>query len=479
MAASEFVPAALSSAGSRVVNESTTSSRTATSVERREGAAISGAEPTLVERGRAKLRRMRASVLASWVAAVAALGLCLSACANGILAPDLDAGGDASSSGDTGTVDAHPPNPDGGCNTGESLCYPDGGKPICTDTKADPNHCGTCTTSCIPPLQACTTARASPLRREDVVHSHRRSLRCGRRRRRRRDFGSSDRTAPISKRLERLRPVRSASCGTRPAPQGKCTCTGGTQTFNYTGSTQTFVVPCGTTVTITAYGGAGANAQDEALDGARRRPRRLGDGNHHGHRQRDALHQRRRTRQHVTGAGGLTAAARAARSTAGSELHRRSCGRRRWHVRRARRRHRALEHRPRGCGRRRLGSHYCNGTCVPCGCGGGNGGGGGATGTAGGAASACGYGYPGSNVNGGRGGSQSAGGAAGTGDGAGSPGLVGSTGQRRRRARPAHTTSRAVAAAVATTAAAVVAARRAAAASAAAAAAAARRTSAA
>ncbi len=46
---------------------------------------------------------------------------------------------------------------------------------------------------------------------------------------------------------------------------GACSCTykAGTQTFNYTGAMQTFAVPgCVTSVTITAYGAEGANAND-------------------------------------------------------------------------------------------------------------------------------------------------------------------------------------------------------------------------
>jgi hypothetical protein len=74
------------------------------------------------------------------------------------------------------------------------------------------------------------------------------------------------------------------------------------------------------------------------------------------------------------------------------------------------------------------GRDYCNGTCQPCGCGGSGGGGGGTNGINGGAAYNCGYGYPGSGINGGGGGTQSAGGAGGTGDGGGPSGTAGGPG---------------------------------------------------
>lgn len=75
------------------------------------------------------------------------------------------------------------------------------------------------------------------------------------------------------------------------------------------------------------------------------------------------------------------------------------------------------------------GRDYCNGTCQPCGCGGNGGDGGGISGANGQAAGICGFGFPGTSVNGGPGATNTSGGAAGLCDGGGTnPGFAGSLG---------------------------------------------------
>ena len=96
---------------------------------------------------------MRARILAWWFAAACAVACFIAACATALTTPEGPDGGDASCANCSG--DAHTPGPDGGCAQGEIACYVDGGKPICADTKTDPNHCGTCTNACLPTLEAC------------------------------------------------------------------------------------------------------------------------------------------------------------------------------------------------------------------------------------------------------------------------------------------------------------------------------------
>ena len=198
-----------------------------------------------------------------------------------------------------------------------------------------------------------------------------------------------------------------------------------TQTFNYTGSQQTFTVPaCVTSISIQAKGAMGANSNDRfpsnttgGLGGIASGNLSVSPG--------DVLYIYVGGQGNANGNGGFNGGASGGYGNAGS-----SCiggpaagggG--------------ASDVRATGSawsnivilggGGGASGRDYCNGSCQPCGCGGASGGGGGTTGVNGGAANNCGYGYPGSGINGGYGGSQSSGGAGGTGDGGGPTGSAG------------------------------------------------------
>jgi hypothetical protein len=351
----------------------------------------------------------------------------ISACATGLLAPDDAGTSDASCTtckdGGT-TTDAHPPSPDGSCNTGETKCAEDGGAPMCVDTKSDPNHCGSCTNTCLPTVQSCdagacvSTCGAKTLCIPAPPDA---------------GVDGGDAGTTIGPHCADLQNDTNdcgqcgTVCGSSGCAQGKCLCSGGTQTFSYTGSMQTFVVPCGTSVTITAYGGQGANAQDKlstahagGLGGSATGTITVTPG--------ETLYINVGGQGSTSGAGGWNGGGAGGMSTAGSGCSGGAAGGG-GGMSDVRVGGTALTNIVlAAAGGGGSGRDYCNGTCQPCGCGGGSGGGGGVTGTAGGAAAACGYGYPGSNVNGGPGGTQSAGGAGGTCDGTGNAGTAGQQG---------------------------------------------------
>ena len=198
-----------------------------------------------------------------------------------------------------------------------------------------------------------------------------------------------------------------------------------TQTFNYTGSQQTFTVPaCVTSISIQAKGAMGANSNDRLPSNTTGGLGGIASGNL-SVSPGDVLYIYVGGQGNANGNGGFNGGASGGYGNAGS-----SCiggpaagggG--------------ASDVRATGSawsnivifggGRGGSGRDYCNGSCQPCGCGGASGGGGGTTGVNGGAANNCGYGYPGSGINGGYGGSQSSGGAGGTGDGGGPTGSAG------------------------------------------------------
>ena len=198
-----------------------------------------------------------------------------------------------------------------------------------------------------------------------------------------------------------------------------------TQTFNYTGSQQTFTVPaCVTSISIQAKGAMGANSNDRLPSNTTGGLGGIASGNL-SVSPGDVLYIYVGGQGNANGNGGFNGGASGGYGNAGS-----SCiggpaagggG--------------ASDVRATGSawsnivilggGGGASGRDYCNGSCQPCGCGGASGGGGGTTGVNGGAANNCGYGYPGSGINGGYGGSQSSGGAGGTGDGGGPTGSAG------------------------------------------------------
>ena len=198
-----------------------------------------------------------------------------------------------------------------------------------------------------------------------------------------------------------------------------------TQTFNYTGSVQTFTVPaCVTSISIQAKGAMGANSNDRLPSNTTGGLGGIASGNL-SVSPGDVLYIYVGGQGNANGNGGFNGGASGGYGNAGS-----SCiggpaagggG--------------ASDVRATGSawsnivilggGGGASGRDYCNGSCQPCGCGGASGGGGGTTGVNGGAANNCGYGYPGSGINGGYGGSQSSGGAGGTGDGGGPTGSAG------------------------------------------------------
>jgi hypothetical protein len=360
---------------------------------------------------------MRVRVL--WLGA--AIASITAACATGILRESDDDDGDGgtttdssctSCGGDGGAKDVLVG--EAGCANGTTSCaLPEGGA-TCIDTKTDNEHCGNCTNVCFANVEACEGGVCVSACGANTLCIP--------------DGGDA---APTCANLQTDN-ENCGKCGVEcpgdaSCALGVCDCGHGTQTFNATGAQQTFVVPCGiTSVTIAAYGGQGANAQDRlpsghtgGLGGSANGTLAVTPG---------ATLYINVGQQGSGGTGGWNGGATGGTSTAGTSC---SGG-------------------PAGggggmsdvrvggtaltnivitaAGGGGSGRDYCNGTCQPCGCGGGSGGGGGATGTAGGAAYNCGYGDPGSSVNGGKGGTQSAGGAGGTGDGTGAAGTTGTQG---------------------------------------------------
>jgi hypothetical protein len=206
-------------------------------------------------------------------------------------------------------------------------------------------------------------------------------------------------------------------------------CAHGTITYNYsTTAYQTWVVPgCITSITLQVYGASGANAADDApshhtggLGGYSTGALAVTGG--------QTVYLYCGKSGSTTGAAGWNGGAAAGLSTAGggcSGGYAGSGGD-------------ASDVRYGGTalGNRVIvagggggsGRNYCNGTCTPCGCGGSGGAGGGTVATVGAAAFNCGFGYPGSGVNGGGGGTGASGGAGGTGDGGGPSGTAGVSG---------------------------------------------------
>lgn len=200
------------------------------------------------------------------------------------------------------------------------------------------------------------------------------------------------------------------------------------QTFSYTGSVQTFVVPsCVSTITLDVKGAQGANALDVLTTNS--------SGGLGGRAQGILTVTAGQTLSiyvggigNANGSGGFNGGGAGGVSTAGSSCSGGPAGGGGG----------ASDIRVGGIaltnrvvvagGGGGAGRDYCNGTCQPCGCGGSGGAGGGLTGLAGFAANNCGYSYPGSGVNFGAGGSSLSGGAGGPGDGTGSPGSAGTLG---------------------------------------------------
>ncbi|MBX7243345.1 MAG: hypothetical protein K1X92_16520, partial [Bacteroidia bacterium] len=202
----------------------------------------------------------------------------------------------------------------------------------------------------------------------------------------------------------------------------------GSQTFNYTGSVQTFTVPPGVTaIDIDARGGEGANSLDRlttnataGLGGRAQGTLAVTPG--------QVISIYVGGQGDVNGAGGFNGGGAGGLSSAGSSCSGGFAGGGGG----------ASDIRVGGTaltnrvivagGGGGSGRDYCNGTCQPCGCGGSGGAGGGLTGIDGVAAGNCGFAYPGSGINGGIAGSQTTGGAGGLGDGGGTPGLTGTLG---------------------------------------------------
>ncbi|MBX7240096.1 MAG: T9SS type A sorting domain-containing protein [Bacteroidia bacterium] len=202
----------------------------------------------------------------------------------------------------------------------------------------------------------------------------------------------------------------------------------GSQTFNYTGSVQTFTVPTGVTaITIDARGAQGANALDRLITNA--------NGGLGGRAQGtltvtpgQVLNIYVGGQGNTSGTGGFNGGGNGGLSNAGSSCSGGYAGGGGG----------ASDIRAGGTaltnrvivagGGGGAGRDYCNGTCQPCGCGGSGGAGGGLTGVNGVAAGNCGFSYPGSGINGGFGGTSTAGGAGAPGDGGGVSGSAGASG---------------------------------------------------
>jgi hypothetical protein len=371
--------------------------------------------------------RATRAVWACFVLGLAAAASLVEACATGEIA-GLDASCSGTScngnDGGNGSDVVTDGGPDGGCASPETACYPpDGGKAACINTKTDSNHCGSCTNACIPQLEACdggvcmSTCAApqtlcipdgGPVDGGDAsVGPHCADLQTSQN-----DCGNCGNTCGVG-----------FTCDA-----GGCYCpiTTGSQAFSYTGSQQTFTVPqCVTSVTITALGAQGANANDKlstahtgGKGGTALGTLAVMPG--------ETLYVNVGGQGSASGTGGWNGGATAGTSTVGCSGGPAGGGGGMSDVRQG---GTALSNIViAGAGGGGSGRDYCYGTCQPCGCGGGNGGGGGATGTAGGSAYNCGYGYPGSGVNGGGGGTQTGGGAGGTGDGSGASGTSGTQG---------------------------------------------------
>ena len=195
-----------------------------------------------------------------------------------------------------------------------------------------------------------------------------------------------------------------------------------TQTYSYTGSLQTFVVPsCVSQITIDMAGASGANAIDV-------NPTNSTGGK--GGRIMGVLTVTPGQLFNIyigsagnatTGAGGYNGGGAGGQASAGSSCNGGFAGGGGG----------ASDIRIGGitlldrvlvaAGGGGAGRDYCNGSCQPCGCGGSGGAGGGLTGINGVAAYNCGFSYPGTGVNGGGGGGSNAGGFAGLLDGTNGP----------------------------------------------------------